>query len=430
MQRGSPRNSQNSAKNAALRGKHILLGVTGGIAAYKSCYLVRELGRAGADVKVVMTDAATKFVTPLTFSALSGHDVELDLWSVNQSTNTNIGTRHIHLANWADLVLIAPASATTIAKLTHGLADNLLTIVALATRSPIVLAPTMDADMYLNPITLQNLALLRERGYMVIPPEEGEHASGLTGPGRLPEIDRIIRFIEDVLLKHHLDLKKKKILVTAGPTYEAIDPVRFISNRSSGKMGFALAHAAALRGAEVTLVTGPVHLETPRSVKRIDVESAQQMYDAVVRHAKSADAVIMAAAVADFTPAKKSEGKIKKQNNADSMTLELTHTKDILRALGERLARPDKSGPGRKNSTVLVGFALETEDELKHATAKLKEKKLDMIVLNSLKDEGAGFGSDTNVVTIIDKSGKQEKLAKLPKFDVANAILDRVKTLL
>lgn len=425
MPRGKLRNTLPTTGETLLRGKHILLGVTGGIAAYKSCYLVRELGRAGADVKVVMTDAATKFVTPLTFSALSGHDVELDLWSVNQSTDSNIGTRHINLANWADLFLIAPASATTVAKLTHGLADNLLTIVALATKSPIVLAPTMDADMYLNPVTLHNLTLLRERGYFVIPPEEGEHASGLTGPGRLPEIDRIIRFIDGILQKHHLDLKNKKILVTAGPTHEAIDPVRFIGNRSTGKMGFAIANAAALRGADVTLVTGPVHLETPRSVKRIDVESAQQMYDAVIRYAKSADAVIMAAAVADFTPAKKSERKIKKQERAGGMTLELTHTRDILRALSQ-----NRSASGGKNGAVLVGFALETDDELKHATEKLKEKKLDLIVLNSLKDEGAGFGSDTNVVTIIDKSGKQEKLAKLPKFDVANAILDRVKTLL
>ncbi|MGH2566960.1 MAG: bifunctional phosphopantothenoylcysteine decarboxylase/phosphopantothenate--cysteine ligase CoaBC, partial [Bacteroidota bacterium] len=232
-----------------LRGKNILLGITGGIAAYKSCYLVRELGRAGAVVKVVMTDAATKFVTPMTFSALSGHDVELDLWSTNQSTNDpperpgrsgragNIGTRHINLANWADLFVIAPASATTIAKLTHGLADNLLTIVALATTGPIALAPTMDADMYLNPITQRNVDLLRERGYFVIPPDEGEHASGLKGPGRLPEVESIIRFLDDILEKRNLDLRKKKILVTAGPTFEAIDPVRYIGNRSSGKMG-------------------------------------------------------------------------------------------------------------------------------------------------------------------------------------------------
>ncbi len=402
-----------------LRGKHILLGVTGGIAAYKSCYLVRELGRTGAEVKVVMTDAATKFITPLTFSALSGHDVELDLWSTNQSTNTNIGTRHINLANWADLFVVAPASATTIAKLTHGLADNLLTIVALATKNPIALAPTMDADMYVNPITLQNLTLLRERGFFVIPPEEGEHASGLKGPGRLPEVEQIIRFLDGILEHHHLDLKKKKILVTAGPTHEAIDPVRYIGNRSSGKMGFALANAAALRGADVTLVTGPVHLETPRSVKRVDVESAQEMYNEVLRHAKSADAVIMAAAVADFTPEKKAQQKIKKKNGAEGVELRLTHTKDILQSLGV----------GKKGA-VLVGFALETNDELKNAKEKLMKKNLDLIVLNSLKDKGAGFGSDTNVVTIIEKSGKTEKLGKLLKFDVANAVLDRVKKLL
>ncbi|HEY5614796.1 MAG TPA: bifunctional phosphopantothenoylcysteine decarboxylase/phosphopantothenate--cysteine ligase CoaBC [Bacteroidota bacterium] len=401
-----------------LRGKHILLGVTGGIAAYKSCYLVRELKRAGAEVKVVMTNSATKFVAPLTFSALSGHDVEVDLWSSNQSSTTNIGTRHISLANWADIVVIAPATATTIARLTHGLGDNLLTVIVLATRSPVVLSPAMDADMYLNPVTVQNLALLRERGFFVIPPDEGDLASGLKGPGRLPEVEVIVRRVDDILSRRHLDLKNKKILITAGPTYEAIDPVRFISNRSSGKMGFALANAAAQRGASVTLVAGPVHLETSRNVKRIDVESAREMHEAVTRNAKSADAVIMAAAVADFTPAQQAKQKIKK-SGADGMELSLTHTTDILGALGRS-----------KKNTVLVGFALETQDELKNAKEKLKKKNLDLIVLNSLNDKGAGFGSDTNVVTIIDASGKAEKLGTLPKFDVANAILDRVKKIL
>ncbi|MEX1274613.1 MAG: bifunctional phosphopantothenoylcysteine decarboxylase/phosphopantothenate--cysteine ligase CoaBC [Bacteroidota bacterium] len=402
-----------------LRGKHIVLGVTGGIAAYKSCYLLRELQREGATVRVVMTDAAARFVTPLTFSALSGQEVYTDLWTVNQSTGSNIGTQHVDLANWADALLIAPASANTIAKLTVGLSDNLLTIVTLATRRPVILAPTMDADMYLNEITQQNLATLRARGYAVIPAGEGEHASGLKGPGRLPEIDVIIRFVAGVLDKTFLDLTAKKILVTAGPTYESIDPVRFIGNRSSGKMGFAIAQAAALRGAEVTLVAGPVQLETPRNVKRINVESAEQMQKAVSAEAKKADAVVMAAAVADFTPQAPSRAKIKKDVQSKKLDLHLTATPDILGTLG-----------GKKNGTVLVGFALETENELTHAKEKLKSKNLDLIVLNSLADEGAGFGVDTNVVTIIERNGHAKKLKKMAKFDVANEILNRVKNLL
>jgi len=401
-----------------LRGKHIVLGVTGGIAAYKSCYLVREMKRAGAEVKVVMTNSAAKFVTPLTFSALSGHDVFADLWTANQDTKSSIGTRHVDLANWADVFLVAPASAHTIAKLTHGLADNFLTVLALACTRPIVLAPTMDADMFLNESTQKNLTLLRERGHFVIPPDEGEHASGLKGPGRLPHIEPIIRFVEGVLEKSHQDLKKKKILVTAGPTYEAIDPVRFIGNRSSGKMGFAIANAAALRGAQVILVSGPVALETPRNVERIDVESAKQMQDAVAVHAKKADVVIMAAAVADFTPEKVSKEKIKKNGAASVPQLKLISTADILASLGKK-----------KNGQVLVGFALETHDELKHAKEKLRKKNLDFIVMNSLK-ESAVFGSDTNMITLIDKKGKVRKLPKMSKFDVANEILDRVKKLL
>lgn len=402
-----------------LRGKNILLGVTGGIAAYKSCYLVRELQRAGADVKVVMTKAATEFVTPLTFSALSKHEVALDLWSANQSTSSDIGTKHIDLANWADVLVIAPASANTIAKIAHGLADNLLTIVTLAARCPIVLSPAMDADMFQNPVTLNNVSILRARGYFILPPEEGEHASGLQGPGRFPEIESVIRFIDDVLQKAHHDLQAKRILVTAGPTYETIDPVRFIGNRSSGKMGFALANAAALRGAEVTLVSGPVALETPRNVKRVNVESAREMYDAVIAHAKKADAVIMAAAVADFTPQSSGKQKIKKQKDHDKLQLKLTATADILKSLGEK-----------KNGKVLVGFALEIGEGLRNAKEKLVKKKLDLIVLNTLGDEGAAFGSDTNVVTIIDKQGKVEKLPRLHKFDVANEILNRLKALL
>jgi phosphopantothenoylcysteine decarboxylase/phosphopantothenate--cysteine ligase len=403
-----------------LRGKHILVGVTGGIAAYKDCYLVRDLRKAGADVKVIMTEAAGKFVTPLTFSALSGHDVAGDLWTLNQSTGSDIGTQHIALANWADVFVIAPASANTIAKMTYGLSDNLLTIVALASRCPIVLAPTMDADMYLNPVTQQNIDALQERGYVVVPPEEGELASGLKGPGRLPELQIIIDTLERVLSTSAQDLKGKRILVTAGPTHEAIDPVRFIGNRSSGKMGFALANAAALRGAHVVLVTGPVQLETPRNVTRVDVESAEQMYGAVTARARTSDAVLMAAAVADFRPQAPVNNKIKKEAGKKQVSLALTKTQDILLALGRK----------KKRGTLLVGFALETQDELRNAQEKLKKKNLDLIVLNSLKDKGAGFGGDTNVVTIVDKKGKVEKLPLMLKFDVANEILNRLKNLL
>jgi phosphopantothenoylcysteine decarboxylase/phosphopantothenate--cysteine ligase len=369
---------------------------------------------------VVMTEAAAKFVTPLTFSALSGHAVLGNIWATDQSTLSNIGTQHIDLANWADAYVIAPASANTIAKITCGLSDNLLTIVALASRGPIVLAPTMDADMYLNPITLQNLTKLQERGFFIVPPEEGEHASGLKGPGRLPEIRSIIETLERVLDNAHQDFKGKKILVTAGPTYEAIDPVRFIGNRSSGKMGFALANAAAHRGANVTLVTGPVRLETPRNVERVDVESADQMRDAVLKNAQTSDAVIMAAAVADFAPEKSARTKTKKGSTGQPLSLHLVETPDILLSLGQK----------KRKGVVLVGFALETDNGLSSAREKLRKKNLDLIVLNSLKDEGAGFGVDTNVVTILDKKGKASKLPLMPKFDVANEILNRLKVLL
>ncbi len=402
-----------------LQGKHILVGVTGGIAAYKVCYLVRELVRGGAEVRVVMTPAATKFVSPMTFSALSGFPVAVDLWQENQETGTNVGVRHIDLATWADMAVVAPATANTVAKITCGMTDNLLTVLMLACRAPVILVPAMDADMYLNPVTLQNLAVLQERGFHVVPPEEGAHASGLHGPGRLPEVETILRFMEQVADRSFQDLRSKRILVTAGPTFEPIDPVRFIGNRSSGKMGFALASAAALRGADVTLVTGPVSLQTPRHVKRVDVETAREMHDAVLERVPHADAVIMAAAVADFTPRKKAAQKIKKTTGGKPPVIALGKTIDILGVLGKKSVRP-----------VLVGFALETERGVEHARAKLMDKNLDLIVLNSLKDEGAGFGTDTNVVTILPRSGAPRKLPKMPKFEVANRILDHVRDLL
>jgi len=402
-----------------LRGKHILVGVTGGIAAYKVGYFVRELVRAGAEARVVMTEAAARFVTPLTFSALSKNPVAMDLWASDQATGTDLSTRHIDLANWADVMVIAPASANTIAKITHGVSDNLLTIVTLACTRPVVLAPTMDADMYLNNVTQRNLATLRERGFHVIQPGEGDLASGLKGPGRLPEVDELLRFVERILDGLHRDLARIRVLVTAGPTFEAIDPVRFIGNRSSGKMGFAIAQAAAQRGAAVTLIAGPTHLETPRYVRRIDVESADQMHRAVLAEARKAKAVIMAAAVADYMPVRSSAQKIKKQGSG-MPEMKLKRTPDILAALGRQ----------KKRNRILVGFALETEHELENARAKLKQKNLDLIVLNSLAAHPRVFGADTNLVKIIDRRGTVGELPEMPKFDVANRILDRVREML
>jgi phosphopantothenoylcysteine decarboxylase/phosphopantothenate--cysteine ligase len=402
-----------------MRGKHVVVGVTGGIAAYKVGYLVRDLVKSGAEVKVMMTEAGTRFVTPLTFSALSKNPVFTDLWTNNQSSDSDISTQHIDLANWADVLVIAPASANTIAKLAYGISDNLLAVVALATTRPIILAPTMDAEMYLNPVTQNNLTSLKEHGCIIIPPVEGELASGLSGPGRLPEIKIIIETIEKILDQSYQDLKKKRILVTAGPTYEAIDPVRFVGNRSSGKMGFALANAAALRGAEVTLIAGPTHLETPRNVTRIDVESAQEMLTAVLAHTKKTDAVIMAAAVADYRPANPAKHKIKKHSNNTALELRLEATTDILAVLGKK-----------KRSMTLVGFALETKDELAGAKEKLRKKNLDLIVLNSFGKQNRVFGSNLNTVAMIDKRGKVEQLPIMPKFDVANKILNKIKTLL
>ena len=401
-----------------MRGKHVLVGVTGGIAAYKVGYLIRELIKSGADVKVMMTEAGTRFVTPLTFSALSKNPVFTDLWSSNQSSESDISTQHIDLANWADVLVIAPASANTIAKLTYGISDNLLTVVSLATARPIILAPTMDAEMYLNAIMQKNLTILKERGYFIIPPAEGELASGLSGPGRLPEIKNIVETIEKVLDHSKQDLRNKRILVSAGPTLEAIDPVRFVGNRSSGKMGFAIASAAAQRGAEVTLITGPVVRETPRNVKRIDVESTQEMLTAVLAHTKKTDAVIMSAAVADFTPIHPAKHKIKKQPGSETLKLTLKATPDILAILGKR-----------KRKMMLVGFALETKDGLTGAKNKLRKKNLDLIVLNSFSEQNRVFGSDVNTVTMIDHLGNVQRLPKLSKFDVANKILDKIKTL-
>lgn len=396
--------------------KKILVGISGGISVYKMCTVVRLLKKTGAMVRVIMTQSATQFVTPLTFSTLSQEEVLVSLWPDNAHSSTDLGVKHIDLGLWADAMLIAPATANTIAKIAYGMADDIFTSTVLALRCPLILAPAMDVDMYLNPATQKNLSTLRERGHFILPPEEGELASGLVGLGRLPEPEKIVSFVEDVLKKTPRDLTGRKFLITAGPTYEPIDPVRYIGNRSSGKMGFALANAAALRGAEVTLISGPVSLETPKNVNRINVETAEEMKRAVFSHSKKADAIIMAAAIADYTPAHPAAQKIKKNaQKKNGLTLELKETTDILKELG-----------AQHNGTLLVGFALETNNEIKNATEKLHAKNLDFIVLNSTRNEGGAFGSDTNVVTIIGKDGTKEKLPTMSKFDVATEIVHRI----
>ncbi|MFQ5797272.1 MAG: bifunctional phosphopantothenoylcysteine decarboxylase/phosphopantothenate--cysteine ligase CoaBC, partial [Bacteroidota bacterium] len=335
-----------SEGSTVLQKRNIVLGVTGGIAAYKACYLVRELRRKGASVRVIMTRSATEFVTPLTFSTLSQNEVMVDLWPADTSSSTDLGVRHIDLGLWADAMVIAPASANTLAKLVYGIADNALTTTVLALRCPLILAPSMDLDMWNHPTTQANLSKSRELGYFIIPPGEGFLASGLEGPGRLAELDLIIEFLEKILQKTHRDLTGKNVVVTAGPTREPIDAVRFISNRSSGKMGFAIARAAALRGADVTLISGPVQLATPRSVERVDVVTAEEMERIVLERAGKAHIVIMSAAVADYGPAQYAGKKIKREDEA-LLTLQLRSTPDVLQTLGSK-----------KDGKVLVGFAL------------------------------------------------------------------------
>jgi phosphopantothenoylcysteine decarboxylase/phosphopantothenate--cysteine ligase len=402
----------------SLRGKHIILGVTGSIAAYKSALLVRELVKAGAEVRVIMTPSACEFITPLTMATLSQADVVLDMFPADRSK----GTWHIHLGVWADLLLVAPASANTIAKLAHGMADNALASLALAVRCPLMLAPAMDTDMYVHTATQENIAVLVRRGATIIEPESGELASGLVGPGRLPDLPVLMAAVESFFTVRDArtrDLEGRRVLITAGPTHEAIDPVRYIGNRSSGKMGFAVAEAAARRGAAVTLVAGPVALPTPEGVERIDVSSAEEMHAAVMQRAGEKDICVLSAAVADFTPAQPAFEKIKKSEaNADGMRIDLRRTPDILRSLG-----------GRKGGMTLVGFALETENERANAERKLREKNADMIVLNNPRTPGAAFGSDTNVATLIFADGRAEELPLMPKSALADIILDRALTL-
>jgi phosphopantothenoylcysteine decarboxylase/phosphopantothenate--cysteine ligase len=370
-----------------LEGKNIILGVCGSIAAYKSALLVRLLVKAGANVQVLMTTDATSFITPLTLSTLSKKTVLVDYYK----TETGEWNNHVELGLWADMLIIAPATANTLAKMANGFCDNLLTAVYLSAKCPVYFAPAMDLDMWLHPATRQNVGRLQSFGNTLIAPGSGELASGLYGEGRLAEPEEIVNFLSSIL-KKNLVLAHHKIIVTAGPTYEAIDPVRFIGNHSSGKMGFAIADELARMGADVVLISGPTaEVSSQQSVKRMDVTSAAEMLDACLAHYKGAKACIMSAAVADYTPATIAQQKIKKKDA--SFTIELKTTTDILKTLGEQKAKWQ----------ILVGFALETNDEETNAITKLQKKNLDFIVLNSLNDAGAGFKKDTNKITIIDR---------------------------
>jgi phosphopantothenoylcysteine decarboxylase/phosphopantothenate--cysteine ligase len=398
-----------------LKGKKILIGITGGIAAYKICNLVRLFVKAGAEVKVIMTPSAAKFVSPLTLSVLSKNEVVINMFpagdNLEQAESVSAKTWHINYGLWADIFVIAPATANTIAKIVCGISDNFLLSTVLASRCPLIVAPTMDEDMYRNKVTQSNLKKIKELNYNIIDPIEGELASGLYGYGKMAEPETIFEVVKNKLIKKK-DLSGKKILITAGPTVEPVDSVRFISNYSSGKMGFEIASAAAERGADVTLISGPVNLKTPCSVKRIDVSSTSEMFNAVRMNMKNKDIIIMSAAVADFKPVKVFDKKVKKEKTGKIFNLELTRTQDILKYLGEN-----------KRNIFLIGFALETDEGIQNAKDKLISKNLDMIVLNNPKEKGAGFGTDTNIVTLIDKKSVK-KLPLLSKYEAGNAILD------
>ena len=397
-----------------LEGKNIVLGICASIAAYKSALLVRLLIKTGANVQVVMTPEATSFITPLTLSTLSKKPVLVEY----SRPETGEWNNHVELGLWADIFIIAPASANTLAKMAGGQSDNLLTAVYLSAKCPVYFAPAMDLDMWKHPATQQNIQKLQAYGNIMIPPGNGELASGLFGEGRMAEPEEIISFLT-AEIKKKLPLTDQKILVTAGPTYEAIDPVRFIGNHSSGKMGFAIADQLAAMGAEVTLIAGPtVQVSNQKNVKRIDVTSAAEMLETCLQYYKSSKACIMCAAVADFTPVSVSAQKIKKQD--ECLNIELKKTIDILKTLGEQ----------KRNGQVLVGFALETNNEEKNAIEKLQKKNLDFIVLNSLNDKGAGFKTDTNKITIIDHNLQKTKFALKDKDEVAKDICNKVAELI
>ena len=387
-------------------GPRIVLGVTGGIAAYKAAELVRRLRDSGADVRVVMTEGAQRFIAPLTFQALSGHPVRTSLW--DEAAEAAMG--HIELARWAQQVLVAPASADFLARLALGSASDLLTTLCLATAAPVAVAPAMNQQMWANPATQDNVGRLRARGVVVLGPAAGGQACGEFGPGRLLEAAELVAALAD--LRREGPLRGRRILVSAGPTYEDIDPVRYLANRSSGRMGFAVAEAARAAGAEVTLVAGPVGLPTPAGVERVDVRSAAQMRDAVLAHADSADAYVAAAAVADYRPAELAPHKIKK--SADARSLALVPTTDILAELGQRARRP-----------LLVGFAAETDDVLRYAREKLVRKGLDLVAANRVGVQGQGFEAEDNELTLVD-AGSERALGRGSKRELAQALVAEI----
>ena len=396
---------------SVLSGKKIVLGVSGGIAAYKTATLVRLFIKAGAHVQVIMTPASKDFVTPLTLSTLSKNPVHSSFY--NEEDENAQWTNHVELGLWADLMVIAPATANTMSKMVNGNCDNLLIAAYLSAKCPIYFAPAMDLDMYKHPSTIASFNALRQFGNTIIPAESGELASGLSGEGRMAEPENIIAFLE-ADLESKLPLKGKKILITAGPTYEAIDPVRFIGNHSSGKMGFDIANCAAKLGAEVILVSGPTHFKVKNDfINLVKVVSAQEMYDACHQYYNYVDVAIAAAAVADYRPKVVADQKIKKSDTCFS--IELEKTKDILASLGEI-----------KKNQFLIGFALETENEIENAKLKIQKKNLDLIVLNSLQDEGAGFGKPTNKITFIDSNFTIEPMDLKSKEEVAQDIINKV----
>lgn len=408
---------------SALQGKKIVLGVTGSISAYKTPYIVRALIKVGAEVRVVMTPSSTQFVTPLVLNNLSKSPVVVDMFD---TTTQNDGSWHIHLAHWADAMLIAPCSMKTLASVAYGYTDTALTCVAVAlpTTTPLFIAPAMDTDMWNYPATQTNLEVLKKNGAIIINPEEGELASGIIGVGRLPEPDSLVSELEHFFestgkIEGHLPLQGKRVLITSGPTREKIDDVRFISNHSSGKMGFALATVAHELGAEVTVISGPVSIPKPTKVNVVDVESAEEMYQQTLRRSSEYDIAIMAAAVADFTPKYSFEGKIKKEKTDTELILELTQSKDILATIGAM----------KKEHQYVVGFALESEHVMEYAKSKLKRKNCDMIIANQANVHNSGFGGDNNTVTIITKSqvasnGKQ--LPPMSKLDCAREIFTAI----
>ncbi len=398
-----------------LKGKHIILGVTGSIAAYKAAYIIRALVKKGAEVQVVITPAGKEFITPITLSTLSSRPVISEFFS-NRDGSWN---SHVDLGLWADAMLVAPATASTIGKMACGIADNMLITTYLSCKAPVFVAPAMDLDMFAHPSTQQNLERLRSYGNHIIESAEGELASHLVGKGRMEEPDKIVAVLEEFFSTQSV-LEKKKIVVTAGPTYEKIDPVRFIGNYSSGKMGFALAEACAERGADVTLIAGPVALKTKhQGIRRVDVESADDMYEAAMAAFSDADIGILCAAVADYRPAEPANKKIKR-GDGEEMTLRLIPNKDIAAAMGAV----------KREGQVLVGFALETNDEATNAESKLKRKNLDFIVLNSLRDAGACFRYDTNKISIIDRRGESVSYPLKSKREVADDIVNKLATLL